>query len=311
MTLRQLEFLKSVADHGTISAAAEYWGVTQPAITNQIMQLEDELGTPLLVRKGRGVKLTESGAWVVSRAQKILDDVHQIPQGVAKILKQIRGHVTLGVSPLSPVSVHHFPKIYRQFHRTFSEIHIEVIEAESAALAERVRTGQVELALTPLPVFTTKVQFDALWAEELVVIAAPDDDIHNPVSLADLRYRNFVFMKPGYGLNHTVSRLVQKGGFVPRVTIEANSVHTLLGFVASGMGIAVVPRDTVTLEVESGFLKAVSLLPPAYRRMALVYREDQVFTPAASALAQSIREYSAGIGREHEWIESSRDIGNV
>lgn len=292
MTLRQLEFLIAIADLGSISACAEYFGVTQPAVTNQIHQLEEELASPLLVRGPRGATLTDNGQKTVSQAKKVLQEVKQIPVRIQEAQQSVTGKVVLGVSPLTPVSIQHFPKIYRPFHRAFPEIRIEVVEVEALQLADLVRSSRVDLALTPLPLFTTKAQYESLWSEELVVISSAEEPIEDPVSMASLRDHPFVFMKPGYSLNLTASRLIQQAGFEPHVVNEAASIHALLGFVAAGIGIAIVPRDTVSLEAKAGFINISRLSPKAHRRVAMVFRNREELTPAVEVFMHYIRSYS-------------------
>ncbi len=292
MTLRQLEILVAVADMGSISAAAEFLGVSQPSITNQMRAFEEELGCALLNRGSRGVTLTSAGFLAVARARTVLEEAAKLPREIDLRREELRGTVTLGVTPLSPVSVHHFPPMYQSFHRSHPEVYVEVIEVGSALLGEQVRKGMVDLALMPLPVFTTRLQFDVLWREELVIIAGMEDPLlDEPVTLTSLRERKFVFMKPGFGLTHTVSRLAQYAGFVPRVIQEVSSMSAMMGFVAAGIGLAIVPWESVMLEVRAGHIRAIPLSPPAYRQLALVYRQDGDLTPAANALARTIREY--------------------
>lgn len=306
MTLRQLEFLIGIADLGSISACAEYFGVTQPAVTNQILQLEEELSAPLLIRGVRGATLTESGKKAVLQARKVLQEVKRIPVNIEEARKAIAGKIILGVSPLSPVSIHHFPRIYRPFHRAFPEIRIEVLENEALHLADQVRKSQVDLALTPLPLFTTKVQFEPLWSEELVVISSPDENLGDPVSMVSLRDSEFVFMKPGYSINLTVARLAQHAGFVPRIVGEATSIHALLGFVAAGIGIAIVPMDTVSLEAKAGLIHVARLVPKAHRRLAMVFRDREEISPAVEVFMHYIRCYSEEVphDRTHLMVDS-------
>lgn len=292
MTLRQLEFLIGVADLGSISACAEYYGVSQPAVTNQIRQLEEELSTPLLIRSVHGATLTDSGQRAVAQAKRVLHEVHRIPVTLEESKHSLTGKIILGVSPLSPVSVHHFPRIYRPFHKAFPEVRFEVVEVEALNLADQVTKNRVDVALTPLPLFTTKVQYELLWAEELVVVSSIDSAIEDPVSMAALRDEDFVFMKPGYSLNLTTSRLTQQAGFEPKIAVQATSIHALLGFVAAGIGVAVVPRDTVQLESKAGFVRISRLVPRAYRRLAMVYHNASEMSPEATVFMNYVRSYS-------------------
>lgn len=290
MTLRQLEFLIAIADLGSISACAEFFGVTQPSVTHQIHQLEEELSSVLLIRQARGATLTDIGEKTVSQAKKVLQEVKRIPLMVEEAKKSIIGRIVLGVSPLLPI--HHFPRMYWPFHRDFPEIRVEMVEVDALHLADYVRNHRVDLALMPLPLFSTKVQYELLWSEELVVISSPDENLEDAVSVGSLRDRNFIFMSPGYSLNLTVAHLFQTAGFEPRVVAEASGIHTLIGFVASGIGIAIVPKDTVSLEAQTGLIQVSRLLPVAHRRLAMAYRNRDEMSPAVQAFMRYIRSYA-------------------
>lgn len=291
MTLRQLEFLIAIADVGSISACAEYFGVTQPTVTNQIHQLEEELSAELLVRSARGATLTHVGEKVVSQAKKVMQEVNRIPNILDEAKESLTGTIKLGVSPLSPISLYHFPRIFWPFHRDFPDIKIEVMEIEALQIADQVRNHKVDLALSPLPLFSTKIQYEVLWNEELVVIFSPDEELPETVNMSSLRDQNFIFMKPGYSLNVTVAHLTQKAGFQPKVVTEASSIHALLGFVVSGIGIAIVPRETVTLEAKAGLINVSRLLPTAERRFAMVF-DRQELSPAVEVFMRYIRLYA-------------------
>lgn len=306
MTLRQLEFLIGIADLGSISACAEHYGVSQPAVTNQIRQLEEELDTPLLVRSVHGATLTDSGQRTVAQAKRVLQEVHRIPIALETSKHSFTGKIVLGVSPLSPVSVHHFPRIYRPFHKAFPEVCIEVVEVEALSLTDQVVKDRIDLALTPLPMFTTKVQYEMLWAEELVVISSTDGRLDDSVSMTSLQNENFVFMKPGYSLNLTTARMAQQAGFDPKIIVQATSIHALLGFVAAGIGIAIVPRDTVLLEAKAGFINISRLEPRAYRRFAMVYRNHPDMRPEVKMFMNYIRSYSDELPRYRRHVDTVR-----
>lgn len=293
MTLRQLEVLVAVADAGSMSRAGASLGVSQPLVTHQIQILEEELNCRLVSRSSRTTVLTPAGMIVVATARRILYEVDSIPNAIADHAKHLRGTVVLGASPLSPISVHFFPPLYKDFHQSYPDIEVEVMECASSQLGEQVRKGIVDLAIMPLPVFSTHLTFETLWVEELVVIADTGDSLPpDPVRLLNLKDRHFVAMKPDFGLAHTVSALAQAEGFVPRVAQQVSSISALIGFVAAGIGLAIVPWESVRLEVLAGYLAARPLVPAAYRRFALVLRQDSPLSAAAEALANAIRTRS-------------------
>ncbi len=297
MTLKQLELLVSVADHGSISQAAEFIGVSQSSITMQIRLLEEELGGALLVRGPRGSSLTPTGERVVERARTIMREVTLIPEDFA-LDDRLSGTVTLGMSPLSRVAVQHFPRIYSRFHQQYPHIRINLLEIGAAHLTECIKKGEVELAIMPLPIFSTKIAYERLWSEELVLVAPKKlEEIPAVVPLSMLKDYPFVFMKAGYGLNYTVLHLTQDAGFIPHVAQEVSSIGALLGFVASGVGIAIAPMEAIAAESGHELLRVIAINPPAHRDFALVYRRAKDLSPAAQTLANAIRSYARELDR--------------
>ncbi len=292
MTLRQLELLIGIAHLGSISACAEYYGITQPAVTKQIHLIEEELSARLIVRGAHGAMLTDIGQKTVWQAKKVLQEAKQIAINIEASKQTVTGKIVLGVSPLSPVSIHHFPHIYRPFHKAFPDIHLEILEIEARSLTEQVCNNRVGLALTPLPLFTTKALYEPLWTEELVVLSNPEESLPDPIPIALLRGRDFVSMKPGYHLNFMVARLAQEAGFEPRNVAEASTINSLVGFVAAGLGVAIVPADAIILEARAGLVNISRLVPRTSRRLAMVFRSREDLSPAVEVFMHYVRSYS-------------------
>lgn len=296
MTLRQLEIFVVVAESGTISKAAEVLAVSQPSITHQLHQLEVSLGVALLTRHPRGIRLTREGALALGQARKILSDVHHMSRRLDQDSTDFRGTFTLGVSPLSPISVNHFPTFYQSLHKKFPHVRIRMVESPVLELGESIKKGQVDLGLMPLPLLTSDLQCDPLWREELVLIGSREAmrAFSPTVALAALKDQGLILMKPGFGLNHTVTRLAMKSGFTPHVVAEVSSLQAMIGFVAAGIGMAIIPLDSVNLYVRAGLVQARPLAPRAYRQVALVYTEEALDT-ASSIIIRAIREYGGQI----------------
>lgn len=292
MTLKQLEILVAVANHGSISAAANFLNTSQSSLTTQIHLLEKDLGGSLLFRSQRGSWLTPAGERVVERARTILHEVALISEDVSRD-GNLAGTVTIGMSPLSRVAVQHFPPVYRKFHQQFPNIQINVLEIGALPLTEGITKGEVDLAVMPLPIFSTHVRYERLWSEELVVVAPREmAELTNPIVLDTIKDYPFIFMKPGYGLNYSLLHLAQNAGFIPRVVEEASSISSLLGFVASGAGLAIVPRDSVSTELGSDLIQVFFMSPAAHRNFALAYRCLEDLTPAAQVVATAFRNYA-------------------
>ncbi len=294
MTLYQIELLITVADKGSISAAAEFWELTQPTVSYQLQMLEQELSVPLLERKGRGMELTEAGRVVVEDGRKLVRMARAIPNRVADADRLIEGDVTLGLSPVSPVSTHHFPAIYREFHRSYPEVRVTVVEAASAEMVTSLQNHQVDLAIMSLPLLGGRVNIEPLWDEELVVIGNPENVPSRTVALAELSGEPWVIFRPGFGLARAVVSLCQTHGFDPHRAAEVSTLGAVVGFVAAGLGISMIPREVAIEEEAMHRVKIIPLAPAVFRPIALITPQESL-GPTTKALAHAILQYSQAL----------------
>jgi LysR family hydrogen peroxide-inducible transcriptional activator len=292
MTLNQLELLISIADRGSVSAAADFFGLTQPTVSRHVQLLEEELGVELLQRKSRGMALTEAGELVVAEARPIIQRLRTIPVRVQELKDTVEGTVMLGLSPVSPVSTHHFPAIYQEFHQRYPKVTVSVIEEGSAELVANLHEHVVDLAIMSLPVLGSRVEITPLWREELVLIEAAGVEHPEQHKLEHFRDRPWILFRAGFGLASAVRALCQTAGFDPKAAAEGSSLSAVIGFVASGLGVSVVPREAALEHQRSGRVQIVDIEPPMARTMALVTSSDAVLNPAARAMADVIWAYS-------------------
>lgn len=295
MTLYQIELLISVADTGSISGAAEAWDLTQPTVSYQLQMLEQELSVALLRRKGRGMELTDAGRLVVEDGRKLVRLARAIPNRVSAADRIVEGDVTLGLSPVSPVSTHHFPTIYRKFHDTYPDVRVTLVEEASAEMVTSLQNHRIDLAIMSLPLLGGRVNIERLWDEELVVVGNPALNPSRPLKLSALSQEPWVIFRPGFGLARAVVSLCQTHGFDPQRTAEVSTMGAVVGFVAAGLGISMIPRE-VAIEEEA--MQRVKILPldmPVFRTMALVTPQESL-GPTTKALSRTIRDYSKALG---------------
>lgn len=292
MTLNQLELLISIADRGSVSAAADFFGLSQPTVSHQIQLLEDDLGVELLRRKSRGMALTEAGRVVVSEARPIIQRVRAISVRVQELSGSVDGFVKLGLSPVSRVAIHHFPAIYHMFHKRYPKVTVTVVEEGSVELVAALHENVVDLAIMSLPVLGSRVEITPLWDEELVLITAPQSSVIPSKKLEDFQDSQWILFHPAFGLARTVSTLCQSAGFDPRPAAEATSLSAVIGFVAAGLGVSIVPGEAALEHQRAGRIQIVPVAPPMSRAIALVTSSNAVVTPAGHALADVVLEYS-------------------
>ncbi len=270
ITLRQLACLVAVADHGSISAAAEALDVTQPTVTHQLKLLEDSIGHRLVDRSARGITVRPEGQLVVDRARAILQQVISIADDLVDV-RTIHGEVRLGI--IQTASAAHFPFVYRRLMTRYPDVHLVVTEARSMDLVEKVRHGDLDLAVVTLPIVYTDVQVAPLWREELVLIDNPSSSSQDEaISLRQLDGLPFIGLDVGTGLQRHVLALFHEYGIQPRLIFQATSIATVIGFVAAGLGISIVPNQTARVYADVGQIVIRHLNPTAFRQLALVYR---------------------------------------
>lgn len=289
--LSQLELLVSIADRGSISAAADFFGLTQPTVSHQIQQLEEELGVELVRRKSRGMALTDAGELVVSEARSVVQQVRAIVIKVKERVEVVEGSVVLGLSPVSPVSTHHFPFIYPEFHQSYPHVAVSVIEEGSLELVLKLRDGLVDLAIMSLPILGSHINITPLWREPLVLIDSTERHHPELVGLDYFRDDPWVLFHTGFALRSTVNALCQSSGFDPRPAAEGSSVSAIIGFVAAGLGVSIAPREAVWEHERSGRIQIVTINPPMSRTMALVTASETSLSPATRAMADAIVTY--------------------
>ena len=287
MELRQLRYLVALADecHFTRAAAREH--VAQPALSQQIQRLEDELGVALVERTTRHVAITDAGRLLVARAKRILAE---LDAGYAE-LELLRGmeigHVTVGVMhTMGPVDVTPALAI---FHQNHPGVELTVREQSSEELAEMLRIDELDLAFLSV---TERIEshglgLQQLVSEELVVVLPRDHRLGNrrQLRMAELRDDAFVSYRQGARLRELLLLAGRSAGFEPRVTLESNENERICGLVSHGLGVAILPRSDA--ETPGADVAVADLREPRLSRdITLAWREGRRLSPAASAFLE-------------------------
>jgi DNA-binding transcriptional LysR family regulator len=249
MDLRQIEYFVVVARQRNFSRAAQVLGVAQPALSQQVKRLEDELGIQLLDRSTRPVTLTDAGEAFQVRAERVLAEARMAREHMREFAGVGRGRLVVGALPA--LASLWLPAALGAFHEAHPRVEISVREENTEELARLLGTGQLDLALLhAVPGMASGgpnlqgLVMERLFDEELVLIVGASHPLagRRSVRLAELRNEPFVLLARGSGLAHTVLGAAGAEGFTPQVAAEATSMPTLRALVAAGLGVSVVPR---------------------------------------------------------------------
>lgn len=275
MNLNQLETFIHVAEHGSFSKAALVLGVAQPSLSRQVRALETELREPLLLRHGRGVRLTESGRHLLDHCHGILHLVTQAKEDLAARRDEPVGHISIAMTP-TLARLHTLPLI-RAFSKDMPKARPAIIEGFSPHITEWLTSGRADIGLVhnpePLPSLEIKPLRDGRLFLVSIAAKAPD----GPVPLRKLVKYPLVMPERGHIFRKLAESAAAMAGVQLHIEWEVSSIPVILDLVAAGMGHAVLGEDAivpiqhlkrlvVTPIVQPGIKFTLCLVTPAQRR---------------------------------------------
>ncbi|GAB2465265.1 LysR family transcriptional regulator CynR [Jatrophihabitans fulvus] len=302
MQLQQVAYFVAVAEQRSFTRAALHLDVSQPTLSQQVRALERSLGTELLARRPGRVELTDAGDELLPIARRLLLEAENARRAVREVKDLRRGQVRLGATPSLCTGL--VAPIVGAFHRAHPGVAIIISEGGSRDLQEQLAEGALDLALLVDSRAQDDDRLDAerLFVEELVVIsspAVPPPTRRARLRIDDLQRAQLVMFRDGYDLRETTLAACRDAGFEPTFAVEGGEMDAVLGFVAAGVGLAVVPSTVVGPER----YRVTRLAPPGLSRtVQLARRRDVELSRAAEELQRVIvadateRYARAGVG---------------
>jgi DNA-binding transcriptional LysR family regulator len=291
MELRQLRYLVALAAELNFTRAAANEHVAQPALSQQIRRLEDELGLALVERTTRQVALTEAGEILVARARRVLAELEAAGTELQALRGMDTGHITIGaMHTMGPVDLS-LPLAL--FHDRHPGVGLTVRENSSEEMAEMLRVDELDLAFLSV---TERVESHGLGlhqlvSEELVVLLPLDHFLSGraQVKMAELAEEQFITFRVGARLRELLFAAGRQAGFEPRVTLESNESQRIRRLVARGFGVAILPRSDA--DRPGADVAVARLVDPSLRRdITLAWREGRRLPPAAAAFLDLARD---------------------
>lgn len=274
MDFREIRYFAQVATAGSFSLAAKELRVAQPALSRQIRKLEQELGVDLLVRHGRGVRLTGAGSVLLERAEQMIHLLRNTGDEVRANANAISGHVSLGLPPAAGLLL--ASPIVRTFQRDWPHVALHVRDGISNLLQEWLLDGRVDVAVLYNPPAMDALDSEVIMHEHMVVVEPPDhpnrprrgkSQIGKP-QFGTCRIRDLADMPlimPG--LPHNNRRIAEQAaiqhGVRLRVRLEVDSVTLAKAMVKNGLGCTILAYAAVHEEVTRGELKVRVIERPA------------------------------------------------
>ncbi|SFC87368.1 LysR substrate-binding domain-containing protein [Collimonas sp. OK412] len=306
MDLRQLRYFVKVVECGNVTHASELLHIAQPAVSQQMRNLERDLGMQLLERSVHGVAPTAAGRTLYRHATELLRQA----DGTRELLRQDaelpQGKVSVGM-PSSTARVLAIP-LARLVRDRYPGIVLELIEAPSADLGGLIGDGRVEIAVVADAVETRGVAVQRLVTEVLHLIAWPDFALPvGPVKLAQLARMPLILPSAPNSIRSRVDWALREAGLSCEVLFEASSTALLFAAVIARLGVTILPWSAAHVELDERKLKLAQVDHPLFSRdLSLCWHDTELLSNAVQKVKAIIVELFDVLGRRPEWTTEMR-----
>jgi LysR family nitrogen assimilation transcriptional regulator len=290
MQFRQLRYFVKIVDAGSFSRAASVVHVAQPALSQQIAELEERLGVMLLQRSARGVRPTAAGEILYKEASAILHQLDQLPSVIRPSGGEPEGTVSLGfISSLASKLV---GGILEECRTRLPKVTIRVSDGDSLGLESRVAASSVDLAILYEDEFTTPLTRKPLFRQKLYVISLePLSDQTDTISLRRIAEVPLVLPGRTNGRRVLIERVFADAKLKPNIALEADSLASEMWAVRNKIGCTILPVGDMSHFGPNAFAKPLLIEPPIYLTCSLVHSADFPLTNAGEAVRAFLLDF--------------------
>lgn len=305
MNLKAFEYVLAVAEQKSFSKAAKKLFIAQPSLSQFIQQLEAQLGTELFDRTVSPVRLTYAGELYIAAARKILDLNRQLFQQISDVASERKGRIVVGISPYR--STYILPYVLPRFYALYPQVEVTLCEEPSTAINRMLLKGDLDLAVTTLPIEGDLVETIPMATEELFLAVPkaffktydlravmPPGGNYPTIETEQLRNLPIIMLNTDQMLHQRMAELCRAHGFEPKPVIESRSIETSHALVMAGIGVTLVPASLVEFGNHRERPVYCTLSPDhPTRQLAASYRKDRYLSRFAKDFIRLMREQFA------------------
>lgn len=283
-----------------MTRAAESMHVAQPALSQQISLLEEDVGVPLLIRRPRGVEPTAEGLLLYRHAQTILRQVDSIHSILNRKADQILGAVSVSMAS-STARMLALPLI-RAVREHYPAIELEIVDIPSANLTLMVQQGRVDISLPPDQEDLSSLSITPLVLEELLVLAHPSVKLpRGKLSITDLAEVPLILPRPPNKLRMRIDYAFMNARLNYRLLAQASTAAILVPAVREGMAVTILPYSAAYQDIHDGTIVPYRLTPPLSREISLCTSHGASEKPAVRAVIDLIRSLTETMIKDGTW----------
>ena len=291
LTFRQLRVFVAVAQHASMTRAAESLHLSAPAVSMQIREVESQVGLPLFDRVGRNVSLSTAGEYFLVHAKRLLAALKEADDSMARLKRLERGTLTIGIVSTAKYFV---PHLLARFHEEHPGVDVRLrVLLDREQLVALMQAGEVDLSVMGRPPRELAARAEAFAAHPLVFVAAPHHPLAaaGPVAAAALDGEAFIVREQGSGTRAAMAAFFAERQIEPRITMEMPSNETIKQAVMAGMGLGFLSLHTIGLELRARLLHVLEVEDtPLMRSWNVVHLHSRLLSPAAEAFRYFILE---------------------
>jgi DNA-binding transcriptional LysR family regulator len=294
MADRRLQVFQTVARLLSFTKAAEELHMTQPAVTFQVRQLEEQFNTRLFDRTHNRISLTEAGKRVHECAERIFELYAEMDNSVRELTGDISGVLILGAS--TTIAEYMLPALLGDFKAKYPDITIRLKVANTDGIVSQVENNAIDLGVVEAPVNNKNLVVEECRTDHLVLIVPPAHELANEEVVPIQRVADYPFIcrEEGSGTREVMIESMHDAGVTPadlNIAMELGSLEAIKGAVEAGMGVSILSNATIQKELKLGTLVAVQLDPPIDRPFSFVHQKQKFRVRAMDELLSFARNY--------------------
>jgi LysR family hydrogen peroxide-inducible transcriptional activator len=289
LTVKQLRYLEALAQHGHFGRAAEACAISQPALSMQIRELEEELGAALFERGPRQVRLTGFGEEFALRARGILRSVDELGDLARASQDRLVGRLRIGVIPT--IAPYLLPTIIGNLTRVYAGLDIHIRETVTPKLIQELTEGRLDTAIVALPVSEPSFAEVALFNEDFVLVR-PGEDAGKPVPNVEmLSEMRLLLLEEGHCFRDQALSFCNRHAALPRELLDCSSLSTLVQMVSAGIGVTLIPEMAVAVETRSASVSVARFRnPKPSRTIGMIWRKTSPLAKQLSQISEVVRQ---------------------
>lgn len=289
LNLGNLATFRLVIQRGSFSAAADILGLSQPAVSLQVRQLEQFLRTRLVERTGRGIKATAAGLALLEHGNRIEQVVEEAIRSVSEFSHEISGTITLGTG--ATACIHLLPPLLQQLREEHPLLRVGVTTGNTLDVVRAVEENRLDIGLVTLPASGRALEVMPLLDEEFVlIISQVQDEEIAQFSPQILHALPLIAFESGSGTRDLIDGWFNTCDLEVCPVMQLGSIEAIKRMVRAGLGYSIVPRMAVETVADREGLCVRSLNPILHRQLGIVMRQDKILSKGISEVIRLLRE---------------------